>query len=262
MDEAWLFFDEYCYLYSKSFNTVLIKTRGIVFRSIKYSETSVIVDIFTEAKGMRSYLVPGVRKKKASVSPGLLQVMSLVDMVAYDKQERGLNRIKEIKSAAVYQSLPFDVQKSAVGLFMAEVARKSIREPEENPRLFRFLFRTFQFLDQTPAPIGNLHLHFLLEFSFYLGFVPSGEWSASTPYFDLQQGTFTGLSQSGHQELGEEGSHLLYQLLRCSYGDCHEVKMNRRMRQYLLQKLLDFYRYHIDGFPEINAHSILQTVLE
>ncbi len=262
MDEPGLFFDEYCYLYSKSLYTVLIKTRGIVFRAMKYSETSVIADIFTEAKGMRSYLVPGVRKKKASVSPGLLQVMSLVDMVAYDKQERGLNRIKEIKSAAVYQSLPFDVQKSAVGLFMAEVARKSIREPEANQRLFDFLFRTFQFLDQTQAPIGNLHLHFLLELSFYLGFVPSGEWSASTPFFDLQEGTFTSLSRSGHQQLGEDSSHLLYQLLRCGYGNCHEVKMNRRMRQHLLDKLLAFYQYHIDNFPVINAHSILQTVLE
>jgi DNA repair protein RecO (recombination protein O) len=260
MDEPGWFFDELVYITTKT-EKVLIKTRGIVFRSIKYSESSVIVDIFTEERGMRSYLVPGVRRKNARISPGLLQVMSLVDMVAYEKHEKGLNRIREIKSAVVYQSLPFEVHKSAVGLFMAEVARKSIREPEENPRLFEFLFRTFQFLDQTALPISNLHLHFLLELSFHLGFVPGGAWSEETPYFDLQEGLFASSKAASHQYLDTVTSQVLYQLLRCDYAQCHEVRIGRQMRQDLLDKLLAFYRYHIDNFPEINAHSILKTVL-
>lgn len=261
MDKPGWFFDELAYLPNEKTGKVLIKTRGIIFRSIKYSESSVIVDIFTEERGMRSYLVPGVRQKKARISPGLLQVMSLVDMVAYDKNERGLNRIREIKSAAVYQSIPFEVRRSAVGLFMAEVARKAIREPEENQRLFGFLFRTFQFLDTTDAPIANLHLHFLLELSFHLGFIPGGSWSENTPYFDLQEGVFSGSQTTGHQYLEQHSSQVLYQLLRCDYTNCHEVEMSRSMRQDLLDKLLAFYRYHIDNFPEINAHSILKTVL-
>lgn len=261
MDEAGRFFDELAYLPNEKTRKVLIKTRGIVFRSIKYSESSVIVDIFTEERGMRSYLVPGVRRKKASISPSLLQVMSLVDMVAYNKNEKGLNRIREIKNAAVYQSIPFEVRKSSVGLFMAEVARKTIREPEENKRLFGFLFRTFQFLDRTDAPIANLHLHFLLELSFYLGFVPGGTWTEQTPYFDLQEGVFSSSKMTGHQYLDEENSQALYQLLRCDYANCHEVSLSRAVRQELLDQLLVFYRYHIDNFPEINAHNILKTVL-
>lgn len=240
---------------------MLIKTRGIIFRAIKYSESSVIVDIFTEERGMRSYLVPGVRRKKSAISPGLLQVMSLVDMVAYDKRERGLNRIREIKNAAVYQAIPFEVPRSSVGLFMAEVARKAIREPEENKRLFLFLFRTFQFLDRTDSPFGNLHLHFLLELSFHLGFVPGGTWSEDTPFFDLQEGVFSATKATGHQYLEPESSQILYRLLRCEYHNCHEVEMPRAMRQHLLDQLLTFYRFHIDNFPEINAHSILKTVL-
>lgn len=249
------------YLPNKKTGIVLIKTRGIVFRAIKYRESSVIVDIFTEERGMRSYLVPGVRRKKARISPGLLQVMSLVEMVAYDKNEKGLNRIREIKSAGVYQSIPFEVRKSAVGLFMAEVARKAIREPEENKRLFDFLFRTFQFLDQTTEPIANLHLHFLLELSFHLGFIPGGVCSADTPCFDLQEGVFSSSNSTGHQYLDKAHSMALYQLLRSDYANCHAVDISRATRQHLLDKLLAFYRYHIDNFPEINAHSILKTVL-
>ena len=106
-----------------------------------------ITDIYTEERGMRSYIISGVRSRKAKVKASLLQVMSLVDMVAYDRHEQGLNRVRQLQAAHVYRSVPFDVKKGAVGLFMAEMARKTIREPEENKRLFDFLYRAFRFLD-------------------------------------------------------------------------------------------------------------------
>ncbi|MBK9016857.1 MAG: recombination protein O N-terminal domain-containing protein [Saprospiraceae bacterium] len=59
---------------------MLIKTRGIVFKAKKYSETSVIVDVFTEEKGLRSYIVSGVRSKRPTVSAGLLQPMTPVEL--------------------------------------------------------------------------------------------------------------------------------------------------------------------------------------
>ena len=37
------------------------QTKGIVLRTIKYGETSVVVNIFTELFGIQSYLVNGVR---------------------------------------------------------------------------------------------------------------------------------------------------------------------------------------------------------
>ncbi|MEM6967074.1 MAG: DNA repair protein RecO [Bacteroidota bacterium] len=122
---------------------MLIKTRGIIFRSIKYSETSIISDIFTEQKGLRTYIISGVRKKNARVSASLLQVMSLVDLVVYHRDDKDMTRIKEIKAAHIYQSLPFDIVKSSVGQFMLELTRKAIREPEENEPLFNFVFQSF-----------------------------------------------------------------------------------------------------------------------
>ena len=93
---------------------MLIKTRGIIFRSIKYSETSIITDIFTEEKGLRTYIISGVRKKNARVSASLLQVMSLVDLVVYHRDDKDMTRIKEIKAAHIYQSLPFEIAKSSI----------------------------------------------------------------------------------------------------------------------------------------------------
>ena len=96
--------EEYAIIYELKLqiSEMLIKTRGIVFKSIKYSETSLIVDIYTEEKGLRKYLISGVRSKKAKTSAGLFQVMSLVDLVAYHRDDKDLTRIKAIKHNYVY----------------------------------------------------------------------------------------------------------------------------------------------------------------
>ncbi|MDX1408425.1 MAG: recombination protein O N-terminal domain-containing protein, partial [Saprospiraceae bacterium] len=38
---------------------MLIKTRGIVLRKLKYSETSIIADLLTEEFGRMSYIISG-----------------------------------------------------------------------------------------------------------------------------------------------------------------------------------------------------------
>lgn len=241
---------------------MLIKTRGIIFKTFKYSETSVIAEVYTEAKGLRKYLISGVRSKKAKVKASLLQVMSLVDLVAYEREDRDLHRIKEIKAAQVYQAIPFELLKGTVGLFMVEVAQKTIRETEENRALFRFLFETFCFLDQTPDAVSNLHLHFLLELSVFLGFIPGGDFEEDTPFFDLKEGVFVDQIPNHQHYLDEANSQLLYQLLQTSREGCHRVHFGKENRRTMLNQLLEFYRLHIENLPAINSHQILQQLME
>lgn len=240
---------------------MLIKTRGIIFKTFKYSETSVIAEIYTEEKGLRKYLISGVRSKKAKVNASLLQLMSLVDLVAYEREDRDLHRIKEIKAARVYQAIPFELFKGTVGLFMVEVAQKTIRETEENRELFQFLFDTFCYLDQTKHRIHNLHLHFLLELSVFLGFIPGGDYEEETPLFDLKEGVFVSNIPNHQHYLDEDNSFLLYQLLQSSRENCHQVSCRSENRRLLLNQLLEFYRLHIENLPSINSHQILQQVI-
>ncbi len=241
---------------------MLIKTKGIVFNSRKYSETSLIVDIFTEEKGLRSYIISGVRTKRAKVSPSLLQAMSLLEMVVYHREDKTLTRIKEIKPDYVFKSIPFDVRKGAVGLFMVEIAKKTLRESEENPRLFEFLSSTFKYLDETTHPIFNLHLHFLLKLSGFLGFLPESRYKPTQSFFDLREGVFVNNPPLHPHYLKEDLSLLLNRLLRLSQEKSHELMMSRVQRKGLLEQLLAFYQLHIENFPSINSHLILEEVLK
>ena len=55
---------------------MLHKTRGIVFKTTDYSESSVIVQVFTEKFGMQSYMVNGAKKPKAKGQSASRQVWS------------------------------------------------------------------------------------------------------------------------------------------------------------------------------------------
>lgn len=241
---------------------MLIKTRGIIFRSIKYSETSVISDIFTEEKGLRSFIISGVRTKKAKVSASVLQVMTLVDMVAYFRDDKDLHRIKEIKADRVYASLPFDIVKGAVGLFMAELARKTIRESEQNQALFNFLYDTYVLLDETANPVNNFHLSFMIELSGFLGFMPEGIFGNGSVYFDLEEGVFVENVPQHLHYLDKDQSALLNLFLKTNMQESHNINTSRSSRKALLNNLLLFYKLHIENFQNINAHLILEEVLD
>ena len=77
-------------------------------------------------------------------------------------------------------------------MLMVEVARNTVRGHEAQADFFGFLLDNFIFLDETTQPVANLHLHFLLHLTEFLGFLPGGFFCEATPFFDLQFLTRTG----------------------------------------------------------------------
>ncbi len=236
---------------------MLIKTRGIILKAIKYSETSLILDVYTEEKGLQKYIISGVRNKRSKVKTGLLQVATLVDMVAYFRANNSMNRIKEIKAAQIYQSIPFDLMKGTISLFMVELAQKTIKEEESNPDLFNFLFSQFAELDQLEKINPNFHLYFMLDLSGYLGFFPGGNWSEMTPWLNMKDGNFTQEEPLHQYALNKRLSEQVGLLIKRK-----AIKLTRIDRQQIVQKLIDYYRIHVENFKGLNTHAILKEVLE
>ena len=59
-----------------------IKTRGIVLHKTKYSENSVIVNIFTREAGVQSFIVKGAYSKQRRGTIALLENLSMVEVVS------------------------------------------------------------------------------------------------------------------------------------------------------------------------------------
>jgi DNA repair protein RecO (recombination protein O) len=240
-----------------------IKTRGIVFRSVKYGESSVIADIFTEDKGLHTFIAGGVRTPRSRMPYNLFQPMTVVELVSYFRDEAGaMNRLKELRTADVFTTIPFDIRHGAVAMFMAEICRKVIHEAEENRELFDFLRDYLLLLDGTPHPIANLHLHFLLHLSAYLGFQPHAE-SEDLPqeyFLDLQEGIFSPIAPLHAHHLDARSSAQVMALLQTEAASCHMIMLQRNERRALLNKLLQFYQIHMPGFTEPHTPEVLETI--
>ena len=241
---------------------MLLQTRGIVFRSLKYGETSVIADIFTEEKGLRAFIGGSVRTARARMPYGLFQPMTVVELVSYYRDEaEHLNRLKELRAAEVFSAIPFDVRRGAVALFMAEICRKSIHPGEEHPDLFEFLLDHLRWLDASPHPIANLHLHFLLHLAAFLGFQPQYEEDGEV-FFDLKEGIFSPVPPPHPLYLEPQQAMPLLELLHLPLHECHSVPLTRTERKALLNGLLQFFQLHVPGFAAIHTPEILELVLE
>lgn len=96
---------------------MLQKTKGIVLHTLKYNDTSIIVDIYTELSGRASFLVAVPRSRKAAVKSVLFQPLSFIEFEADYRPNATLYRVKEAKSFYPFSSIPYDPYKSAMALF-------------------------------------------------------------------------------------------------------------------------------------------------
>ena len=101
---------------------MLHKTKGIVLRTVKYGETSVIVTILTELFGLQSYLVNGVRtgRGKGGSKAGMFQPAAILDLVIYHQESKNLNRLKEYNWAFLYRNILSDVISNSIALFLED----------------------------------------------------------------------------------------------------------------------------------------------
>jgi DNA repair protein RecO (recombination protein O) len=152
---------------------MLLKTKGIVLNQIKYRETSIITKIYTEDFGLKSYIVNGVRTKSSKTKIGLFQPLTLLDLVVYYKEKTTLHRISEIKCYSPYKSIPFEIKKSSIVLFLSEILNKTLKEEISNKELFDFLSTSLIYFDEVKEDYHNFHLQFLFQLSAFLGFFPS-----------------------------------------------------------------------------------------
>lgn len=214
---------------------MLKKTQGIVLSAIRYKETSIIVKIFTRELGLKSYLVNGVRTQGNRSKIALYQPLTLLDLVVYDKDNGGLQRISEARLFRAHQLIPFNFTRTGIALFITEVISKSIYENYQNESLFDFLQECVIQLDSKEAHLGQFPLVFLIKKASFLGFAPEEALGF--------------LSESRSQPFSNtelvQAENYLTALMADSFSN--ETKIGKSLRQKLLDHLLDFYSQHLDN---------------
>ena len=240
---------------------MLHKTRGIIFRATDYGESSVIVQIFTEKFGLQSYIINGAKKPKAKISRNMLQPLHLLNLVVYHKNTGSVQRISELKNAPVLLSIPYDVIKSCIAIFLNEVLYKAVKQQSPDENLFDFIFSAIEWLDHQTESVANFHLIFLTRLTRYLGFYPDRYMAGNADYFDIKNGQFTRFKPDSVSYLSPPHTDNFRLVLQTGFEDMHLLKLSNDERRYLVQKLLEYYAMHIEGFGNIKSADVLEEVL-
>lgn len=228
---------------------MLHKTRGIVLNYSKYRETSIIARIYTESFGIQSYIINSVRSQRSKKGLALLQPLTVLDMVVYFKNQKpdGLQRISEYKPALNFTSIPFDVKKSAMALFVTELLTKVLKEEDDRGQVFEFLFQFILNLDQRKQGYESLHLFLMVQLTHYIGF---------------------GI----HTKKGLENDGLLHKLTT-SYDEIYKTLLilntsdlsadfdiKNLLRRDILNYLVEYYKLHVEGFKELKSLDVLGQI--
>lgn len=244
---------------------MIAKTKGIVLRSIKYGETSLVVTMFTETFGLQSYLVNGVRTatKKGTPKASLFQPAAILELVAYNNQFTNLQRLREYKWDFLYRHVLSDVHKNAVALFMVELLSKCLKQPEPAAELFYFVEDALKHLDEaTPSVTGNFPLFFALHLAVFFGFRINDEFSPEKPYLDLQEGRFVE-DQPMHQYylLDREAAAVSDILKILQPHELEQVPLSRDMRRRMMQGLEQYYAFHVPEFGTLRTLPVLREIM-
>ena len=250
---------------------MLEKTQGIVLRTLKYNDESVIVDIYTANNGAQGFIVRLPRSRKSPVRSVLLRPLSILNLEYDYRPQRALKFLKNMQVAEPYHSLPYEPMKETVALFLSEFLYHALKNEERNPPLFQYLKNGLLWFDATQRAVANFHLVFLIRLTRFLGFwpdIPSGErpvrWAAlarSSAVFDLREGAMTDTVPLDSAWLSPEESALAPLLLRMDFNTMHLLRLNREQRRRILDVLTDYYRLHIPEFPELKSLEILREVI-
>lgn len=240
------------------------KTKGIVLRSIKYGETSLVVTVFTELFGVQTYMVNGVRSsKKSSSKANQLQPGAVLDLLVYHSDQKSMQRIREFSWSVLYQQVLSDVIKNTIALYMVELLYKCLKQPEQNTPLFYFCEDVLLALDTADKAVtANIPLYFALQLPHFFGFKINDDYDETQPILDLQEGCFVPEVPLHPNFVDGTNAELTSQLLKVLQPfELRAFPMHHSVRRQLLIRYHEYFSFHIPDFGVVKTMAVMAEVL-
>ena len=146
-------------------------TNGIVLRSVDYSETSLIVRIFTEDHGKVTVMSKGARRSKHGLG-GMLKPLNLLAFTYRHRDNRDIQLLTACEFSVRYPDIAKDIVCSAAALMAVEMLDKSVQDDDPHPILYRLITALLAELNKDAADTTALMTFYQLHLSRQLGFAP------------------------------------------------------------------------------------------
>lgn len=240
---------------------MISKTRGIVLKQIKFSDSGVIVKIFTEEFGVRPFFVRGINSGRSGKKAALYQPLMIINIIAKISEKKSIHNIVDSELCYNYKTINDDMKKRSLLIFINELLYKCLQEESNNNELFNWIYNSLVWLDMKDSSYVNFHLLFMLQLSKFLGFFPSINSINNNTIFDLEDGQFTDKEPTHPNYVSGTIASIIYELLTSTYDSMGDVNLNREQRGKVIDTLIAYYHLHIPMLGDFKSLEILKVVL-
>jgi DNA repair protein RecO (recombination protein O) len=238
---------------------MFFSTDAIVLQLYRYKDRNAIIKIYSRHSGLISCWVSSLRGKTSATKAGLLQPFSLISVVVSHKDAHNLHKLKEAQLGKPTNGITGSMEKSAVALFLAELVVHLVKEASPDDFLFDFMENSILLLDKTNERCSAFHLSFMLKMMEHSGLFPKGGFSVSTPYLDLEEGSFCTKIPLHPHFLEPAESEIFSRLGSLPLEMFHSITIPSSCRKKLLYGILNYFTIH-SGMTQLKSHLVFEEV--
>jgi DNA repair protein RecO (recombination protein O) len=236
------------------------KTRGIILSQIKYTDSGIVARLYTRSFGRQSFLIRGMRNKKAGKHSILFQPLCILDLEMNYKASRELQTLKEFSVSFTPYDIYSDIKKSSVAIFLGEFLTAVLKEESPHEEMFDYIEESIVYFNKCRDGFANFHLAFLAGLSSFLGFEPGQRINNEDSYFDMLNGIFVPIPPVHGNYASEKNSNILAEIFMASYDTISKIPLTGHIRDEVLETLVRFYSLHLPGLRKIKSIEILKEV--
>jgi DNA repair protein RecO (recombination protein O) len=239
---------------------MLEKTRGIILHQIKYTDSGIVARLYTRKFGRLSFLIKGMRNRKAGKHNILFQPMFILDLEMYYKASREMQVMKEFSVSFTPYDIHSNIKKSCVAIFLGEVLTAILKEESPHKEMFDYIEKSIIYFDRCKEGFANFHIAFLAGLSSFLGFEPGLRTNVSDSFFDMTNGKFVPIPPVHGNYATEEVSNILADFFMVSFDTISNITLTGTLRNEVLETLVRYYSLHLPGLKKINSLKVLKEV--
>jgi DNA repair protein RecO (recombination protein O) len=242
---------------------MLVHTAGIILRSTKYGDTSLIVEVLTPAQGRCTIMVKGARKpnKAGATKAGILQPGFLVQLSMLYQGTKPMQVANDFAADSVCMR-QLSMAQLGVITFITEILEKCLHGSELDADIFDCYWEILLHCYSVPEDIKHIPIHAVLQLAHHLGFQITGAHSALTPTLNLQAGAFDMQAAQNNIDYAHGHAAQLISAINSSTLFTSRINSTREGRKKALDASIKFLEIHLGRTLYLQSVSIWQSVFD
>lgn len=231
--------------------------KAVILRTIPYSDTQKIIQVYSLEKGYFSLISPSSLFKRKN-SP--LHPMQITEIEYFENETGGLYKLRSGWPVANLPNLYFDIFKMNILLLWGEILNLVLKNEGKNENLFQFISQSLEYLNSTRKDIANFNLFFLYRLASLLGYKINTDTWQEGHVFNIHDGNFCAPGSSIFPVSGPNTARIIYRLCTCEVDELRDIPLNREARNILLDIILLFFSIHLNINFNIKSIQVIREV--